>query len=367
LVHWWKFNLHPMNRLLLFVIAATISSTASAQLFTLRTTNFGLNVSGYCIAFVDIDGDGDMDAFGVNDMSLWINTGTANSPLFSLSPVNYGLTPSTGAGIDFVDIDNDSDMDVFVVNNGSPAVFWKNTGTKTNPSFSNQGTSFGLNPSCSRIDFVDIDNDGDMDAGCAFQGLGTQFWLNTGTKNSPSFSLLGNNSFGLSFQNAGMDFIDIDKDGDMDVYSGSDLWLNVGTASSAAFSNDSTNYNLNVGSTDCRFVDIDHDGDMDAFSVYGSKVEFWEFVILTGVEESQLDEKRNVFPNPFKDVLTIETDRIFSNGLFILFDVKGEEVKRITNVKGKQVIVQRSDLPAGIYHYRLFEENILETGKVVAE
>ncbi len=81
-----------------------------------QTNPFGLGGSS-SFEFIDIDGDGDLDAFG--DIQFFRNTGTANSPEFSNEGVgSFGLPGYIyrgGASIQsFVDIDGDGDLDAFV-------------------------------------------------------------------------------------------------------------------------------------------------------------------------------------------------------------------------------------------------------------
>ena len=68
----------------------------------------------------------------------------------------------------FVDIDNDGDMDAFIGEDDGIIIYYKNTGSPTSAIFSLQsGTSNPLDGDVggySKPTFTDIDNDGDMDA-----------------------------------------------------------------------------------------------------------------------------------------------------------------------------------------------------------
>ena len=96
----------------------------SNPVFTLTAINpFGLNDVGILAtpAFVDIDADGDFDAFvgeAFGNMLFYRNTGTTSHPTYATAITNpFGLS-NAGFYIDFsfVDIDNDGDLDAFIGN-----------------------------------------------------------------------------------------------------------------------------------------------------------------------------------------------------------------------------------------------------------
>ena len=141
---------------------------------------FGLN--GDNPEFVDIDADGDLDAFSGAGGDIWFfkNTGTVRNPLFAaaltnpfgLSNVGYSANPT------LVDIDGDGDLDAFVGNNAGNTLFFRNTGTASNPLFgASQANPFGFSKvgSSANPTLVDIDDDGDLDAFVGNYDGNTQF------------------------------------------------------------------------------------------------------------------------------------------------------------------------------------------------
>ncbi len=126
-------------------------------------------------SFADIDGDGDLDlVVGERDGNLnyYKNTGSATNPIYSLqsgtdNPLNsfdvgYRSTPS------FADIDGDGDLDLVVGELYGNLNYYKNTGSATNPLYSEQsGTANPFNGFIVGISstpsFADIDGDGDLD------------------------------------------------------------------------------------------------------------------------------------------------------------------------------------------------------------
>jgi len=268
------------------------TGTASAPAFAAPVTNpFGLRVvQRYASpAFLDIDGDGDLDAFegvytGVTIFAR--NTGTASAPAFAAPQVNpFGIGKvAAQSSPAFVDIDGDGDLDAFVgQSNGGQAdgftKFFENTGTATAPVFAERFSSFGLGYAAgnSHPDFADLDGDGDFDA---FVGEGsglTIYFENTGTANAPAFA--ATNVGGLTDVGwlASPAFADLDGDGDLDAFVGQASGLtfffaNTGTASAPDFAQGTVGaFGLADVSDEAApaFADLDGDGDLDAFVGHG--------------------------------------------------------------------------------------------------
>jgi len=261
----------------------------SDPIFTLASTNpFGLIDVGDSASptLVDIDVDGDLDAFVGNQLGntmFFRNIGTANSPVLAAASTNpFGLI-DVGylASLIFVDIDNDNDLDAFTGNQYGNTLFFRNTGTVTNPMFAAVSTNpFGLSNvnAFASPTLVDIDGDGDLDAIVGNNYGNALFFRNTGTTSDPVFASPITNPFGLSFSGNTLNravFVDIDSDGDLDELVGNgnlgSTWFfqNKGTAISPVFSaTPITNpFGLiDVGSfANPTFADIDGDGDLDAF------------------------------------------------------------------------------------------------------
>jgi hypothetical protein len=104
------------------------------------------SLGGYAApAFADIDGDGDFDAFfggyyGV--IYYYKNTGTATAPAFTLQTGAANPFNSVDVGYYscpiFVDIDGDGDLDAFIGAWNGTISYYKNTGTSTAPAFTVQ-------------------------------------------------------------------------------------------------------------------------------------------------------------------------------------------------------------------------------------
>jgi Ca2+-binding RTX toxin-like protein len=196
------------------------------------TNPFGLNnvASGAVPTLADIDGDGDLDAFvgEVYGNTLFSrNTGSASNPVFAApTPNDFGLTNvGFNAKPTLADIDGDGDLDAFVSNNDGNTLFYRNTGSASNPLFDAPTTNdFGLTDVGfkAKLTLADIDGDGDLDAFVGNFYGNTLFYRNTGSASNPVFAAPTTNDFGLTdvgFR-ATPTFADIDGDGKLDAFVG---------------------------------------------------------------------------------------------------------------------------------------------------
>lgn len=142
------------------------------------------------------------------------------TPTFTLVGTNsFGLNGvGNYAAPTFKDLDGDGDLDLLVGNVLGETVYFANVGTALAPTYSLQGTNlFGLSSfdTYAKPSFVDIDGDGDLDLFIGSKNGGTQFFRNNGTSSAPSFSLEGTNLFGIvAGSYTAPTFADLDGDGD---------------------------------------------------------------------------------------------------------------------------------------------------------
>ena len=237
-------------------------------------------------AFVDIDNDGDQDCF-IGDwdgyIEYWKNTGNSSSPAFTQQTVEdnpFSSDYGTFSVPNFVDIDGDGDYDCFITNQtASTPQYFRNTGSASSYNFVEQiGSDNPLNISIGTrlvLAFVDIDNDGDQDCFIGESGGSIKYYKNTGTSNSPTFSVQtgGNNPLNsVSLDDTHPAFVDMDGDGDQDCIIGRGdhtigtifYYKNTGTSSSPTFSlqtgEDNPFNGVDVGGySSPAFVNIDGD------------------------------------------------------------------------------------------------------------
>ena len=246
-------------------------------------------------ALVDIDGDGDLDAFvgdAAGDLVYFANGGLPTAPAFvRMGPNPFGLqNVGPVASPAFADVDLDGDADAVVGNQNGDAVFFENTGSATAPRFAAPiVNALGLPKvdagSCPTLGRVDEDGDPDAVIGRAD---GSFVYVENRFSCPPTFAGPAANPFGLPIVETNPDpvFVDIDGDGDADAFLGLNRGTdsivfceNVGAPDQPAFAPPVVNpFGLPAGLeiTSPAFADIDGDGDLDAFigEAYGTVHQF---------------------------------------------------------------------------------------------
>ena len=324
-----------------------------AEPFGLATDTSSAALSVPIGAYLDADGDGDLDYFGTypeyaESIVYRENTGSATAPQFgapTLDPFGLDVNGDNNPVIPYaVDFDLDGDMDLVTIGFGDGVFrFLENTSTSAQVAFAS-GVSLNV-PDGVGIDvysgfgsaFTDIDGDGDTDLIIGnYGGSGIAFAENTGTASAPDFAAPVINAFGLD-TGAYLESItagDIDEDGDIDLlsrvaredptdpynYDGVGLWVfreNTGTATAPQFAapvdspfgltRDQDRY-ISVP----VLVDIDADGDLDIMeSAYNDDSKDWTvefFENKTMVSTQAAFERVDISPNPATDFVRLECE-----------------------------------------------------------
>jgi hypothetical protein len=304
--------------------------------------------------FVDVDGDNDYDFISGNSagtLTFYENIGSPQN--FNLKFITNiwqniiiigGLVDDQRHGassIDFVDIDNDLDLDLFWGDFFSNSLYViENQGTPTNPQMKRVSDIYPVNSDSINTSgfnmprFADIDGDGDFDLFVSVlydptvpQSL--MFYENTGSAQSANH-ILRTNDFLKTLDvgnNSAPVFIDIDDDGDLDLFTGSlnnpigaiHFLENTGTVSTPSFYySDSSFFDITGDlSVSPVFSDLDDDEDFDL--LVGKLNGTVEFYLNTGTSTSPIFSNGTILLNHLGEVIDIG-----SSSTPYLIDVDGD-------------------------------------------
>ena len=246
---------------------------------TARDIGMRANTREEILTVAGTDPDGDTMTYALTDDASGLFTIDAATGTISLKEVDPQFTQRTGGsnpfnGIDvgtdstpnFVDIDNDGDLDMYVGADDGTISFYANTGSDTAPVYTAHAIDWHDFGSDSKITFGDIDNDGDMDAFVGESGGTINFIRNDGTASSPvatNVTGAGNPLNGVDVgDDSAPELIDLDNDGDLDMVIGAGdgtlrYFQNTGTAGSPSFTE------LTGGSNPFNGLDVGQDAILD--------------------------------------------------------------------------------------------------------
>jgi len=341
-------------------------------------------------AFVDIDDDGDMDLFvGVENgnMNFYRNTGTSAAAKLTLETESLISVPERCTPI-FADIDDDGDFDFFSGEQKGNIHFFRNNGSAVSPIFVQETNSFfSINVgSQSTPALADIDNDGDLDLFIGEREGNINFYSNTGTAANPIFTL-ETESFaaidvGLFSTPA---FTDIDHDGDLDLFIGENLgninfFRNTGTSTNPLFALETENFALldtGYESAPC-FVDIDGDGDDDLFAgEFDGGLYFDRNVSPTSVASRTTPQSPSFklyqnFPNPFNPATTIQYQLAGSSHIMLkIYNLAGQEIITLIDefqpAGEHEITWQPKGLSNGLYFYKMQSGTFSEIKKLILQ
>lgn len=229
-------------------------------------------------AFVDIDGDGDLDLFSKDEgkhadiyFKWYKNEGTTEQPIYSEQLAKELGLPTIVERVLFTDIEGDGDLDFFGHS------LYENIGTPENAHFVEKEpsplelfcysqSSGGSGERLGQGLIIDLNNDGQLDRLCDNNKGQLEYVESTATGYLPSQDLNNKQNFG---QVIGLQSLDIDGDGDFDVLSHTAeytmLYTNTSATETPLFDQGHVFTHLPEESDIVSFVDIDGDNDVDYF------------------------------------------------------------------------------------------------------
>ena len=217
--------------------------------------------------FVDIDNDGNMDAFVCHDVApnvYYINDGTG---ALTFNQGGLGDYPSGGNyGSVWIDYNNDGNLDMFIAKCGGETARRTNQMHRNNGdgTFTENGAAIGLADPMQTWSSAwgDFDNDGDMDVFVGASSGTHKLMRNNGPGSGYTFTDVTASSGVLSVTATGIENAthDFDNDGNLDIATnGTILWGN----------GDLTFTNISfaaISGSNGGFGDLNNDGFIDAFN-----------------------------------------------------------------------------------------------------
>ncbi len=281
------------------------------------------------------------------------------------------------AHIVFADMDNDGDFDAIISGSiydsdyGGPLTkfnYYKNNGDSANVSFEYDGEWLDSEEiyGYSKLSLCDVDVDGDYDIVIGHYNEGLIYYENTGTPAQATFSLVDYNDGPFAnidySDEMRVTFMDIDNDNDPDMVVGDlagniYLYENTGdTPQEPYFELNETLNNLHgtavadVASPELGDLNGDSFTELIVGSNDGTLLYYCNKTVPVAVGEVSSNDLR-AYPNPVSNKLTISTDNIEINKVEI-FDNMGTKVSSQI-IDGMQSSIDFSDLNKGVYHLNM--------------
>ncbi len=75
------------------------------------------------------------------------------------------------------------------------------------------------------------------------------------------------------------------------------------------------------------------------------------------LDETHEQNQLSILPNPFSTHATLQSGKFFKDATLTVYNSFGQTVKQIKNISGQTIILQRDNLPIGLYFLQLTQDN----------
>jgi hypothetical protein len=314
-----------------------------------------------------------------SSIAFYKNTGTVSSPHYTYIDFNFLDLNSSGLGLKmsptFGDIDGDNDEDLIIGRDNGSLSFFENTGTPPSISFAApinnftdaNGTIISVGQSA-HPQLFDLDNDGLLDLLIGRKTGEIVYYKNTGTTTNPIFTL-ANDTLGkvdvsptagdgyaapYFFRHNDTTYLFLGaSDGKLHYYNNIDGHL----SETDTFVLVSDNYlNIDAGAYSSFWVeDIDDDGNLNMFvgqdlgGLYHFESDPNSNVGLSPTEE---DVRWAIYPNPANDQLIIELASESPDATVTIYSSDGKLIFQ-EHPELNKIQLDVNSFPKGIYHVSL--------------
>lgn len=349
--------------------------------------------------FTDINEDGLEDLIIANffrykdildkesTMAYYQNTGTSTDPVFTFVDDDFFNLTSQALGLRtvpaFGDVDGDGDKDMFLGLENGKLAYVENQSTGSGSIFTavvqdytdNTGAAISAGGFCFPQLF-DLDDDGLLDLILGKQDGKMMYYRNTGTSNTPEFTLtndfLGNMNVASGtpdgycaphfFRHDDTTHLFIgDLNGRMHYLSNIDGNL----AQGQPFVKESNNFlGINTETFSAFWVtDMDSDGNLELYAGQDlGGLYRYEHNDNSNVSVGELDlPDVNIYPNPANTIVTLSTNDLSMEGIKVM-NLQGQLV-HIEATAHKKIVLDVSRYPAGVY----FVSAALSNGQTVTK
>ena len=184
--------------------------------------NICMEHNAFHASFADVDADGDPDLL-ITNASIWnpkanpvfpklyLNNGQGD---FQESSTNLDNHLANTRGAAWSDVDNDGDLDLLLLNFGSPSALYENKGSGNLEWRATIGND--ITASAMSADFADLDNDGFQDLMISHADYSVSIFKNKGQF---VFQAIENQLSKKEVLNGGINLLDMNNDGAVDIYS----------------------------------------------------------------------------------------------------------------------------------------------------